>query len=260
MKIREWVTLFVVAGYSVFPICTGSKRPACKWKCYQDRVVSSDEINAWNHGNLGVVTGRISNIVVVDCDTRENAEWFIRNRGDTPMKTITRRGMHLYFKWPNGFRIDEKLRNAAHVKDEYGVSRYDLRAEGGFVMAPPSEVAGFDYQFHDGIVPACKLPTFWIDWLPENRFESQVRLPPAPRPEPSASRMKWALREIAKIKAVSGAGGHNATFRVAGLLQWAGFGRDRAYEELCAWNETNAEPRWSEKEIAHKIDDMFGRK
>ncbi len=56
-------------------------------------------------------------------------------------------------------------------------------------------------------------------------------------------------------KAVSGSGGHDATFRAACVLV-SGFALDResALSLLREWNLSHCEPAWSESELAHKID------
>ncbi len=67
-----------------------------------------------------------------------------------------------------------------------------------------------------------------------------------------------ARKYIAKCPAaVSGQGGHNATFRTACVLV-LGFQLDRqtAVALLQEWNQT-CQPPWSAREIEHKIDDAF---
>src|SRR5262245_41268498 len=56
--------------------------------------------------------------------------------------------------------------------------------------------------------------------------------------------------------AISGNGGHNATFRVACKLVEFGLGRGEAWQLLCEWNRTCLPP-WSEAELRHKLSDAF---
>jgi hypothetical protein len=62
---------------------------------------------------------------------------------------------------------------------------------------------------------------------------------------------------IRRIEAVAGNGGHNATFRAACKLRDSGLTAVEALKELSRWNETNATPPWSQKELAHKVEDAY---
>ena len=66
-----------------------------------------------------------------------------------------------------------------------------------------------------------------------------------------------AREYISKIVAVSGQGGHDATFRAACKLRDAGLTEEEAFAELVVWNETNAQPKWTPKELLHKVKDAF---
>jgi hypothetical protein len=95
-------------------------------------------------------------------------------------------------------------------------------------------------------------------------LEAQLPPPPAPRPvsyaPPSAadpgSIVSRARQYIGKIPgAVSGSGGHDATFHVVCVLV-LGFGLpvDDAFSILAEWNETCAPP-WNERDLRHKLAD-----
>jgi hypothetical protein len=56
-------------GWSIIPVMYKSKIPAVRWEEYQRRLATVEEIERWfTHPpfNIGVVTGRISGIFVVD--------------------------------------------------------------------------------------------------------------------------------------------------------------------------------------------------
>jgi len=64
-----------------------------------------------------------------------------------------------------------------------------------------------------------------------------------------------ARKYVKRITAVSGQDGHGRTFATAcALVKGFGLERDIALQLLREWNETNALPKWSEKELEHKID------
>ncbi len=113
---------------------TWCKRPAIKsWAKYQKRIAGKDEVRAWfdhdKDANIAIVTGKLSNLVVVDLDTDEAVKTF-HDKGwfDGAGVVKTSRGYHLYFSYP-----DFEVRNSANKK--LGI---DIRGEGGYVAAPPS--------------------------------------------------------------------------------------------------------------------------
>ena len=74
----------VERGWSVFPLSIATKTPLDVWREFQTRTPTLDELDDWfdkgaptSSGNradvfnLALVTGSISGVVVVDCDTDE---------------------------------------------------------------------------------------------------------------------------------------------------------------------------------------------
>jgi KaiC/GvpD/RAD55 family RecA-like ATPase len=115
------------------------KRPALStWRQYQTERPSRDTVAAWwpdDTLNLGLITGRVSGIVVVDLDgdVPDPVAW-CQEHG-FPVTTIARTGKggaHLYYKHPGG-----AIGNGVKLATVSGVS-IDLRADGGYVVAPPS--------------------------------------------------------------------------------------------------------------------------
>ena len=85
-------------GLSVFPVSLTSKKPMVAWKEYQTRLATADEVASWRDCNLGIATGALSGLVVIDCDTHEAAEWFA---GQVCTLTVcTKRGRHFWFQHP----------------------------------------------------------------------------------------------------------------------------------------------------------------
>ena len=72
-------------------------------------------------------------------------------------------------------------------------------------------------------------------------------------------RIKGARAYLAKLPlAISGQGGHPATYRAASILA---HGFDLSYDDawtlLQEWNTSHCSPPWSEKELRHKLNDAF---
>lgn len=231
-------------GVSVIPLQHDSKRPIGSWARYQGRLASwGDEVPRWPaEANIGLVTGAVSRLVVIDCESRDDAEWFYRHRGRSPVIARTPRGFHLYFRHPGNIRIP----NAVRVE-----GRYDVRGDEGYVVAPPSVVAGNRYQFlpGHGLRDPDTLPCFRKEWLPRSTTATGDR-----------SRIKDVESYISHIRAESGSGGHNATWRVVQRIRDSGADEFDAWTILTAWNQTNANPPWSEAEIKHKIKSAYGGK
>ena len=94
------------------------------------------------------------------------------------------------------------------------------------------------------------------EWL-ESMEAKSVPVATAPTARTSATVIRNGAAYIAHIRAISGQGGHNATFRAACALRDAGMTADQAFLALLVWNETNCEPMWKAEELAHKVHDAF---
>jgi hypothetical protein len=97
----------------------------------------------WPNANIGIATGAVSRIVVIDIDGAEGAatlKTLVEQHGALPRTAIvkTTRGLHIYFAMPSGCGpIPCSARNGL-----------DVRGDGGFVVAPPSRHAsGNTYQW-----------------------------------------------------------------------------------------------------------------
>lgn len=158
---------FLNRGWSVIPIRERAKRPAVPWKIYQSKCVSEETLHEWFRRspdcNVGIVTGALSRLVVLDVDPRhggkESLRKLEREHGSLPdtVESITGGGgRHLYFSHPGGV-----VRNRTNI--EPGI---DLRGDGGCIVAPPSvHPSGKRYRWKKGHAPGetglCVLP----DWL-----------------------------------------------------------------------------------------------
>lgn len=243
-------------GMSVIPVTDDSdpdqdrhKKPLVKWGEYQNRLPSIGEILQWAAEglakNLAIVTGIVSGIVVVDCESREDAEWFARERSKSAVMVQTKRGYHFYFK-----HTGENVQNALKVKDETGRARYDVRGDGGYVVAPPSLFSGGEYLWLDGkeINHFGRMPNFNPEWRPQTRTAGV---------DSDEGLIRDGARYISKIVATAGGGGHDATYRAAMYLKESGMSEAEAFLVMQDWNQTNAIPPWSNKELLHKVKSAF---
>ena len=124
-------------GLRVFPCRPHDKRPATAHGV-KDATIDPGAIERWwrqePNFNIGVATGAVSGIMVVDVDDID-AEAELKKLEDqngalpATVETVTARGRHLFFKWP-----ERDVRNSAG-KIAPGV---DVRGTGGYIVAPPS--------------------------------------------------------------------------------------------------------------------------
>ena len=136
---------YLARGLSIIPI-SKDKKPLISWQEFQTRKATEDEVKdwlkQWPEMNLGIVTGQISNLIVVDCDSTDAIAAFRDHyKGDTSI-VKTPRGLHYYFQYAEG------VRNTVKVS---GID-LDIRGEGGYVVAPPSVNGdGGAYRFLKGL-------------------------------------------------------------------------------------------------------------
>lgn len=122
-------------GYSLIPLNNKNRKPLLAWKEYQERQPSESELDVWfnnSDNGIGVVTGKVSQITVVDIDVK-NAEGHMAPEDFPSTYTVQTRsgGWHLYYNYyPD-------IKNSANQWE--GLPGVDIRNDGGFVVAPPTE-------------------------------------------------------------------------------------------------------------------------
>ncbi len=117
-------------GWCPIPVKTRSKEPnLAELAPYLTRRATKDELSSWLWSGVGIVTGALSGILVLDVDGPEGEEE-LKKYGHpiTPMVRTARGGLHLYFKHP-----DAEVRTGIRV-----APGLDVKANGGYVVAPPS--------------------------------------------------------------------------------------------------------------------------
>lgn len=129
----------------------------------------------WPDANLGILTGRKSNLLVLDSD-KGGAATIMAHGGFSETPTVrTSSGEHYYFEHP-GFAIS----NAVRV-----LPGLDIRSDNGLVVAPPSlHVSGHRYEWRG----ASARPMYPPDWLISAYVQNRATPAPAPAsPPPSPS-------------------------------------------------------------------------
>lgn len=225
---------YAARGWHVFPVKHKDKAPLTRTG-FKEATVSEDQIRKWwqqwPDANIGIATGTISGILVVDIDPRNRGDeeiellaiengWWV----DTKTVKTGGNGTHYYFKCETAFACVNGLWDGV-----------DIKADGGYVVAPPS-ITENKYV--------------WIE--PEENYELQ------PVPE-------WIIEELQKrrrsVKPPAGVE-EDGVFTLAegqrdnGLTKFAGTLRRHScdFEEmlnsLLGYNLRHCKPPLPEKDVA----------
>lgn len=234
----------IAMGMSVIPI-GDNKLPAIKWKEHISRP-----LDAWTfHGcNMGIVTGEINDIVVVDCDTRHSSLMWLSTMPKTPLMVRSARGMHFYYRHPGQY-----VKSAAHLTT-FGFP-YDIKGDRSYVLSPPSVRKGHKYKFvtHEGnpngkwIKPDL-LPTFDVSWRPE----SSSRLY-----QVSNDKEIYNVRRYIDRICASEGERDRVTFRVAKTVRESGASESEAVAIVVEWHMRNCTPPWDVMEVAEKVKRVY---
>lgn len=228
------------------------KVPAIAWREFQERLPTEDEIRSWfrSEQNIAVVTGTISSVVVIDADSPEATRWIVQHLPRTPWQTKTARGFHLWYRHPGG-----RVGNRARIETREGKLAIDVRADGGFVIAPGSiHASGARYEFAgDWGAPCEKLPTFWRGWLERPRRNEQARY----RPHPTGDLVARARRYLAALpRPEIGHGSDEATLYAACRLV-RGFGLAESDAVSLLWQWAGGREGWTLDWIETKVENAL---
>ncbi len=251
-------------GYAVFPCVPGDKNPLTQHG-FLDATTDAARIEAWwaTHpdANIGLST---AGLLVVDVDGEDNPWPGAVDVSPGAVSLTPGGGMHYFYRQPEGKAWGStKGKLADHV---------DTRADGGYVVVPPSVVDGASYAWADTYAldrgPAeLPEPPAWlveaVDGLATGAPQgARVADPEAERAYATdAAVERRAVAYVAEMPAaVSGNGGHNATYAAAtALVHGFGIPPDRALELLLEHYNPRCQPPWSEKELRHKVQDAAAR-
>src|SRR5712691_5290423 len=159
---------YAANGWPVFPL-TG-KVPFKDSQGYKDATTKPEQIQAWwtTHptANIGLATGERSGIIVLDIDPPEGHFSLKELQNtytplpDTRRSRTANKGLHFFFRYPND---GNTYKNAVGLHGMVGV---DVRANGGYVVLPPSKLYGrLSYLWGNPDTPIAPLPMWLRDML-----------------------------------------------------------------------------------------------
>lgn len=164
-ELKEWAIEYARNGLAVFPLREKDKVPATR-NGFKDATKDLNQIvEWWNQNpnyNIGIATGAVSGgLVVIDVDQDSEkgkdgiasiTEWMKQNGklNETAEVNTGRGGLHLFY------RTNQTFGNRTNL-----LKNVDVRADGGYVVAPPSihpngnpyawnpNGYGWDFGIHD---------------------------------------------------------------------------------------------------------------
>jgi hypothetical protein len=195
MRLLDWALEYARHGWAVLPIygatngaCTCARGVDCNSKGKHPRVkggfkaATTDETavrsywSNWPDANVGIATGRVSGIWVLDIDPRHGGDKSL-DRLEAEFSTLDHvavvhtggGGTHYYFAMP-----EDSVKSCSGVRQ--GI---DVRGDGGYIVAPPStHVSGRNYFWNaqEGEASLLRAPA-WLEDLvltPRPRMEERV--------------------------------------------------------------------------------------
>ncbi len=163
------VTSYAEAGFSVIPI-NSDKKAKIKWTAFQQQAATTEQVKQWwgkwPDAMVGVVTGEISGLTVVDCDSDAGADAvreFLSEDVIEKMPVVkTPKGYHFYFEYEPG------IVNGVRV-----LTDTDVRNDGGYVIAPPSENGNGKYKWLQKTGTLPKMPAMLAEMLKDPDGQAQ---------------------------------------------------------------------------------------
>lgn len=220
--VNELATEYVDSGWSILPVRPDEKRPyMTNWLQYTKTRATRSMVDGWfcnlSGAGVGVVTGRVSNMVVLDVEN--DCPYPISDLlKKYPTQMVSRTGSggyHLFYQYPTSVI---SVSNRVRIFDGA-----DLRADGGFIVLPPT-------------MHACGNRYEWVKRGPLGAFPMEL-LDVQSRPKMDGD--GWITEAL---RGVSEGGRNDACARLAGYFFKKGMNSDIVEALLLEWNERNEPP------------------
>lgn len=200
----------------------------------------------WPGANVGIATGWVSGLVVVDVDPRNGGDNSLlaleRQHGKLPqtVEALTGGGgRHILFVHPGG-----------RIKNSPVAPGVDLKADGGYIVAPPSlhasgKAYAWDTCAHPDDVALASLPA----WL--------IGLRNARPPQTAQGRGRTDWRTLAATGATQGQR-NTSVAALAGHLLRRGVDPVVTLHLLRSWNQTRNTPPLADEEVTRTVNSVAG--
>ena len=229
-------------NWSIIPLI--GKKSLIKWKEYQDRLPDLEEIDQWwtkyPDANIGLVTGKISGVVVFDCDSKEALD-YVQNKGlptTVAVQSSKPYKQHFYFKYPEIQDGEIKSLNGRY----YYKLDLDVKANGGFVVLPPSihETTGTRYRWVNLPIRTeiAEMDIWQLEFCMEARKRRSNKFHPKyyPKYSPNPDYIKFILKGVSKGER------DESAFSLAKFYGSRGVPEYETEGKLIQWNYKNNPP------------------
>lgn len=230
--------LYAKGGWHVFPITPGAKTPPLTTHGLLDATLDAVQIRRWwerwPQANVGIVTGKVSGITVIDLDGPEGVESF-KAFGLPKTWTVKtpRGGYHLYFRYHPAFHTGAGF-----------VEKVDCRNDGGYVVAEPSVVGGKQYKVVRQVVPLAEIGQVPDAFLQRTRRAGQHSV--------AAQRDSWITEAL---QGVPESQRNDTAARLAGYFHAKGFPEDIILSIMIPWAQ-RCSPPMNEYELARTVQSV----
>ena len=212
MSIHKLIDKKICNQWSLIPLIPGGKKPVVPWKRFQSQRASEAQVEAWFSNtdlNIGVVTGRISELVVLDIDKRSI---FRKLTAEIPplyqsFIVETRRGYHVYLHLPPHLTFPSM-----------SFDGLDILSDGRYVVAASSTVSGFTYRVQIRRKPITLTPDLMaaiIDFAGTNTKHSPTPVKEPPEAEIAHPDIKPSALQYMYRSRAGREGRNNALFEIA---------------------------------------------
>lgn len=173
----EFAKFYRRMGWSIIPQQRGAKKPLVKWKEFQSRLPTEDEISEWwlrwPDAGVCLILGSISGVVAVDSDSEIAHHVFVSRMGGIPPTLTVRSGSRKPGKFHYYFRSPE-FPTAATFTPWH--RQLEFRGTGGYIVVPPSlHASGLRYEWIDDTAAIMEMPPILLDgWRANRRFVRSI--------------------------------------------------------------------------------------
>ena len=221
-SVLEQANEYIDQGWSILPVKPSEKRPyMTNWLQYQHVKATKEMAENWftslTGAGVGMVTGRISGVVVLDIESycKIPIEELLRRYPTQMVSRTGSGGYHLFYLYPNDV---PKIANRVGIFEGA-----DIRADGGFIVLPPTRHPnGRQYEW---------VKTGFPGVFPKALLDIQS--------QPKAQGDGWITEAL---RGVSEGGRNDTCARLAGYFFRKGLNADIVEALLSEWNERNDPP------------------
>jgi Bifunctional DNA primase/polymerase, N-terminal len=210
-RLMEEISIYCERGWLIHPL-NNKKRPLLTdWQNKATTIpkVFMKWINEWPWANVGIVTGSVSNLLILDVDGLEGVNSLQGlNLPESPT-VVTARGHHYYFEFP------EELYNIPTTRAGL-LPGIDTRGRGGYITAPPSlHENGHLYYWSKPLMGGLPKPPDWLIKLLTPQVKTFCKMPMLTLGKKGSPYSFTALKKESEAVATAAVGTRNSRLNQA---------------------------------------------